>query len=263
MPKKIRRLWCNEALRLAFDALDSGYKMSEVSMKYGIPRSSLREHYHGRRKSRKLGPKGVLTMVEEEELVKYLHKMVRVSCPLNIAELKLKVVEITQGRMTPFINLDLNRTKALCPTNVAQFYENLEGLYQEHQYDTSQVWNCDETRAQANKNGEAMVFARRGIRSVHTLVPNERQWLSILVAINSARTTMPNYYVFKGKRPNPDFISKCENGACMSMQDNGYMDGENFSKWITFLSTIMKQEGIYYLPRRFCFDFGWSQIHMN
>ena len=64
---------------------------------------------------------------------------------------------------------------------------------------------------------------------------NERHWLSILVAVNSTRTTMPNYYVFKGKMPNQEFISKCENGACKGMQDNGYMDAKNFRKWITFL----------------------------
>ena len=43
-------------------------------------------------------------MVEEKELVKYLEDMVRASCSLNIIELKLKVAEIIQRRMIPFIN---------------------------------------------------------------------------------------------------------------------------------------------------------------
>ena len=49
-------LWSNEALRLAFDALESGYKMSEVCIHYRIPRSSLREDYVGKMKSRKIDP---------------------------------------------------------------------------------------------------------------------------------------------------------------------------------------------------------------
>ena len=55
-----------------------------VSNNFGIPRSTLREHYVGKRKSRKIGPKGVLTMAEETSLVQYLEEMVRVSLPLNI-----------------------------------------------------------------------------------------------------------------------------------------------------------------------------------
>ena len=97
------------------------------------------------------------------------------------------------------------------------FYNNLEDLYLEHEYEPSEVWNCDESGAEANKNGEGMVFARRGIRSIYTIVPKEREWISVLVAINSAENTMPNYYVFKGKRAREGFISLCEDGAFMGM----------------------------------------------
>ena len=40
---------------------------------------------------------------------------------------------------------------------------------------------------------------------------------------------MANYYVFKGKRPRQDYIFLYEDGVCISMQENGYMDAENFS----------------------------------
>ena len=127
-------------------------------------------------------------------LVQYLEEMVQISCSLNTTLLKLKVAKITQIILTSFTNsisrkswirwfrerhpylvlrspkaLDMNRAKALCLQNVAHFYKNLEDLYFEHQYESSQVWNCDESGAQANKNGEGMVLARRGTRSVHTV----------------------------------------------------------------------------------------------
>ena len=163
IPLKPRGQWSNKALIAAIDALDDGHKMQDVSNNFGIPRSTLREHYVGKRKSRKIGPKGVLiTMAEETSLVQYLEEMVRVSCPLNITQLKLKVAEITQTRMTPFTHgilgkswikwfrqrhpnlvlrfpqpLDLNRARALCPQSVEQFYQNLESLYQQHNYETS------------------------------------------------------------------------------------------------------------------------------
>ena len=61
LPKKIaksqRAQWSSEALYLAIEGLDDGYKMSEVCEKYNIPSSSLRDHVVGRFKGRKMGPK--------------------------------------------------------------------------------------------------------------------------------------------------------------------------------------------------------------
>ena len=82
------------------------------------------------------------------------------------------------------------------------------------------MWNCDESGAQANKNGEGIIFARRGTKSVHTIVSNKRLWLSILVVVNSVKQTMPNFYVFKGKKPKEEIISFCEDRACMRMQES-------------------------------------------
>ena len=41
---------------------------------------------------------------------------------------------------------------------------------------------------------------------------------------------MPNYYVFKGKRPRQDYIRLYEDRACIEMQESRYMDTLNFSK---------------------------------
>ena len=59
-----------------------------------------------------------------------------------------------------------------------------------------------------------MVFVKRGTMSVHTIVSNEREWISVLIAVNSTGSTMPSYDVFKRKRPRHEFISHVD-GACM------------------------------------------------
>ena len=92
---KKRGQWSNRALKAFFQALDNGYKIQEVSQKYGIPRSSRRENYLGKRKSRKFGAIAILTMVEKAKLVVYMEDMVKISCLLNTTQLRLKVVEIT------------------------------------------------------------------------------------------------------------------------------------------------------------------------
>ena len=113
-------------------------------------------------------------------------------------QLKAKVVEITQNRVTPFKNgvprdswvkwfrsrhphlvlkvpqgLNHRKAKTLNLGNVAIFYSNLDLLYQEHKYTPNCIWNIDESRCQASQNGLGKVFAKRGVRGVHQIIPAE------------------------------------------------------------------------------------------
>lgn len=91
-------------MELAFEKLDDGYLMPEVSAYFKIPRNSLRYHYFRITISRKRRPQGVLTAEEEKALVFYLDEMIALGHFLNQSQLKLKVTEITQKMVTPFKN---------------------------------------------------------------------------------------------------------------------------------------------------------------
>jgi hypothetical protein len=91
-------------------------------------------------------------------------------------------------------------TLNLCPENVASLYMNLSNLYDQNKYEPHQIWNIEESGAQACKNGQSKVSAKNGTRIVYTLVPDEREWIIVLCAINAAEETIPNFYIFKGKK---------------------------------------------------------------
>ena len=74
---------------------------------------------------------------------------------------------------------------------------------------------------------------------------------------------MPSYYVFKGKRPNQDFISLCENGACLGMQENGYMDAENFSRWMDFFLIYHENRGDLSLINRMLLVLDGHKSHVT
>ena len=76
LAKYKRRQWSDEALKLAIEALDQGHKMSKVCLKYGIPKSSLRDHVEGSTKTRRMGPNTILTQEEKCQLVDYIQMMV-------------------------------------------------------------------------------------------------------------------------------------------------------------------------------------------
>jgi hypothetical protein len=62
-----------------------------------------------------------------------------------------------------------------------------------------------------------MVISKRGARCVHSIVPNQREWLSILVAINVDRQAIPVFYIFREKKFRQKYIEHCEPGATMAM----------------------------------------------
>ena len=83
--------------------------------------------------------------------------------------------------------LEQGRARGLNPNSTARFDENLEEFYSKYSYSATEIWNLDESGAQANKNGLGKVLVRKGGRKVHAVIPNEREWLTILTTINAAR----------------------------------------------------------------------------
>ena len=81
--KLMRSQWSNESLELAIEGLGQGYKIFEVCEKYNIPRSSLRDHFLGKSRGRKMGPKTVLSTKEEEKLCEYIDLMVNWGHPMT------------------------------------------------------------------------------------------------------------------------------------------------------------------------------------
>ena len=112
-------------------------------------------------------------------------------------------------------------------------------------YPPDRVWNCDEMSMQAGTNGGGIVSARRGSHRVHLIVPNQREWLSVLLCMNAARLAIPSFYVFKGMRFCQNYIERCDPGANMSMQPRTWMTSYLFSAWIShFIESVRRMDGI-------------------
>ena len=67
---------------------------------------------------------------------------------------------------------------------------------------------------------------------MHQVIPSEREWLSILLAINASGGTVPNYYIFKRVRKLRDYTILYEEGALLGMQKKGWMDTIHFMEWM-------------------------------
>ena len=265
-----RGTWTDSQLHDALAAVDGGMSMKKASDLHHIPYSSFREWYYGSRISRKLGPPAVLSPSEEKQLVDYCIRMCEMGQGLTPIALKLKVYDITKSRPTPFRNgipgkgwmrwwrhrhpelslrvsqtLETARARGLCAENIKSFYDNLQSLLTLHQYSADRIWNCDESGAQAGRNGGGVVIARKGARHVHSIVPDQREWLSVLVCINADGVNIPSFYVFRGTRFRQNYIERCEPGATMAMQPRAWMTAYLFSAWLShFIESVQGMGGI-------------------
>ena len=259
--------WSDQQLAATVAAIDVGCQLATAARDFGILATSLRDHFHGSTLKRKRGRQGVLIVEEESALVRWMLDMQDHAHPVSVLELRRKVAEMTQEHWTPFKDgiprrgwlrwfcnrhpdltlrspqgLEEGRVRGLNPSSVASLYENLQRAYDEHRYLPSHIWNADESGAQAGRGGGGtLVFAQRGTRSVHSILPNSKEHLTVLTCVNAVGQFIPNFYIFKGKR-NKNYILKCEPGACMAIQANGWMTAFLFSAWILHFTTVVQEK---------------------
>ena len=137
-------------MEAAVAAVDAGCPLATAAKDFGIPATSLRDHFYGRTLKRKKGRQGVLTVEEEIALVRWMMEMQDHTHPISVLELRRKVAEMTQKRWTPFKDgipgrgwlrwfcnrhpeltlcspqgLEEGQARGLNPTSVASLYQNL------------------------------------------------------------------------------------------------------------------------------------------
>jgi hypothetical protein len=95
------------------------------------------------------------------------------------------------------------------------------------------------------KMGGGVVIARTGARRVHSVMPNQCKWLSVLVCINATGVAIPSFYIFRGKRFGQNYIHHCEPGATMAMQPRAWMTSYLFGAWMSrFIELVRASSSI-------------------
>jgi hypothetical protein len=87
------------------------------------------------------------------------------------------------------------------------------------------------------------VLVQKGTRSVHSIIPDSKEWITVLSSINAVGETISNFYIFMGMRRKRDYIAKCEANATMAMQSHAWMDAFLFNKWMDHFIEAMKKKG--------------------
>ena len=142
--------------------------------------------------------------------------------------------------------LEITHAKGLCAKNVASFLRNLQhhcsihavdfyrmhcmrSITMQHAVDFYSMHCMRSITIQQIRFGTIiravhrlgkMVedgYGQKGTRAVHTLLSNEREWLTVLTCINAAGHHILGFYIFRGLKIRDNYIRVCKDGAAMAM----------------------------------------------
>jgi len=108
------------------------------------------------------------------------------------------------------------------------------------------VWNCNESGAKAKREGGGFVIAKRVCRSIHKVITDYREWITVVSCINARGEALPNFYVFKCKRKTRNYLKKTgEKNAIQVIQIKAWMTCDLFMEWMHhFFSNVSKMYDI-------------------
>ena len=249
--------WNTCSLEKALSELDRGTITSirRASLMYGIPRSTLHDHYSGKVKLyAKPGPNPYLNLEEEEELSTFLIRCSRIGYPKTrqqvlsivqeIVSRRQKDVTITNGwwerfsKQHPQVSLRTSvplayaRAMAEDESSIEGYYNLLETtLHENGIFDSpTRIFNCDETGMPLNPK-PLKVVSERGAKNPSCVCGSTKNQVSVLACSSASGYTLPPYVILARKTLNHEITFGEVPGTSYGLSPKGWMDLGLFSTW--------------------------------
>lgn len=250
--------WTELDMQTAVFAVEfEGISEREAARRYNVGRSSLHNWLNGLVTTHKKGPDTHLGMPIEKMLKQWVLGRVESGFPVSKLSLRVKVGEIASELGRPFPGglpgtgwfkrfkarhpdlalrspSSLSRARARCFNKVAvsSFFTNYKYTINNGAYPVTNIWNADETGVTIGRDNGMHVLAKGGMKEVSQIVPDSKEWVTIMCAVSAAGTKIPCLYIFKGTRYIIDWVANCEPGAAFATGKKAWMSNETFVGWL-------------------------------
>ena len=242
-------------LEKAVIAVEQGKSLRQVSEMYGVPCSTLHNHYVGKHQmGSKSGPKPYLTIEEEEELVSFLDKSDTIGYPSTRKHVLSLVQQILNSKgidtivsngwwerfcirhpsltLRTTVPLSLARAMATDYTMLENYFDMLQetleanGIFNQ----PSNIFNCDETGFPLSPKAPK-VISKKGLKQPSHLTSDTKSQITVLVCANAAGYVIPPFVIFDRKTLNPQLTIGEVPGTLYGLSRKGWIDRSLFSDW--------------------------------
>lgn len=234
--------------------------MQKASRMFGIPPQTLRDRVLGHIDANNycMGGETLFTRDEEETLVDHVETLAELGYGYSNVRLqqlagelafdlgkKKKTSPLSNNWLAGFLRrwkdrlssvnprkLESTRAKSTTPEVLASYFSNLKEVLTENDLlDKPQfIYNIDETGLQPEHRPPNVIA---NPKSKPQAITSPRSTTTTLIACaNALGNSLPPYFVFKGKRWNPDLMKGATAGAKGALSDSGWSNGEIFQEYL-------------------------------
>lgn len=118
-------------------------------------------------------------------------------------------------------------------TNVDNFFCTLKEIRLQHNYQSYQIYNVDESGFSTVPTKQPKVISPTGTKRVAKLVTAERgKNVTIVCGVNAVGTYILPFFIYPRKRMRPDFLTGAPNGSDAIAHESGWMTTDNFIHYL-------------------------------
>ncbi|XP_012555352.1 uncharacterized protein LOC105843920 [Hydra vulgaris] len=227
-------------MKLAIQAVkNKEMTLSKAANEYSVLKDSLNRRVNKSIKTmpddkthiKLLGPyRKVLSDAQEKGLAQYIIKMELVFYGLSINELQRVVYDYVSIRKPEAVSI--NRVFGSNKAAVQRYFDNLEKLINENQFEANRIYNCDESGLTC-VHKPLKVIAHKSQRVVSSVTSGERgQTTTIILAFNCVGHYIPPMIILKRKRMLDLLIDDAPPGTLGRCSKSGWVDTNLFMDFI-------------------------------
>ena len=232
-----------------------GMSVSKAASAYGIPRSTLSDHCHGKvLPGVKSGRPTLLSSFEEQDLVQFLLSSARIGCARTRIEV-ISIVErmlsyrggkesVTVGWWDKFskrhpelalrtpATLSMFRASASTKDCIDGYFDVFEKVLDDNGLhdQPSLIFNMDETGFPLDPKPMKTVH-ERGEKNPISVSSGSKSRVTVVACVSATGQTIPPLIIWKRKTMSPDMAIAEVPGTQYGFSDSGWMQAKLFDSW--------------------------------
>jgi hypothetical protein len=256
-PNDVKLLSRDQRVLLAIQALKSDASLSQrhVAALYSVPRSTLGDRHRGMASRRVTHPnRSNLTKSEEDSLVARIRDLSLrgfAPCHAEVRSMADQLLAVRGGSCVginwverfisrqPQIKSQLSRPRdyrrILCsnPAIIEPWFELVASVKAKYGILDEDTYNFDETGFQIGVGGSIKVVTASELRlNPIGRQPGDREWVTLIAAVNAGGWLVPPFFIFKGKTHNQSWYHNNPKDWRIAVTDNGWTTNEVGVAWL-------------------------------
>ncbi|XP_033231508.1 uncharacterized protein LOC117182522, partial [Belonocnema kinseyi] len=135
----------------------------------------------------------------------------------------------------------MNRVKAFCKANVDTFFLKLGQLLDKHHFDSTSIYNMDESGFSTVPTKIGKVIALKEARRVDQLEAAERgTMITMALSVSASGKFIPPFFLFPRKNMQACFMDNTSSGAAGFANSSGWMCQEEFVRFMEHFIKFVK-----------------------